>query len=290
MATVDELLRQAREARGELTTLRQRYSHSSSYLERRHLLTRIRAIKDRLDALNAAYLRAESGKPATVFNTRKKARKRAGLAVRVDISTDGRYFSNPAPSISNTQRVWVRCQIDIAQKSAFATKPTLIPELVRCTWKIPRGWTILDRYSRFGRVEHVVSLPLVITREFKAPSSGTTKARFGVYVDPYYPVDTDWEPPDTGQVEVTTVTASIDAGTYYVYTRTGNVLSSRASIAWPDSTIQVEEADEKLFYTDGNTNLVLREMLTGPYPGKYMNIAQDGITLEEVIGDLGVPV
>lgn len=286
MATIEQLLAAARADERAIANLKVRLSHARTYTERATLLRRIRYLEDQLAALRAQYLRAKAKLPATIFGTSKKPRIYAGLSIQGDISTDGRYFSNPAPKLANSARVWVRFRVDMAQKSPFSTSKTVIPEMIRFTWVIPRGYTVLDNYSKYGRVEPVVSLPLTVTREFKARSSGSTKANFGVYADPYFPVESDAYPPDGAMVEEAEVIAVFEPGSYYVYTRTSNVFSARTTITIPAEGAQytVDEADERLFYTDGNTYLTLRLIESGPYSGKYTNLNVDGISLHETLG------
>lgn len=286
MATAEQLLAAAKREEREIKHLRERLSHARTYTERTTLQRRIRQLEDQLASLRARYLRAAAKLPATVFGTSKKPRVYAGLSIQMDISTDGRYFSNPAPKLANGQRCWVRARIDMAQKSPFSTAKTEIPEMIRCTWVVPRGYIVLDNYSKYGRVEPVVSLPLVVTREFKARSSGSTKANFGLYADPYFPVESNAYPPDGAQVERAEVIAVFQPGSYYVYTRTSNVYSARSTITIPPEGAQytVDEADDRLFYTDGNTYLALRLIESGPYAGKYVNLNQDGIALHETMG------
>ena len=286
MATISELMATLRAEREALNGLQQRLSHASSYTERNALMARIRHAEDTIVALTTAIQRAQTTKvyPVTVFGTKKRPSIRQGLSCTMDISTDGFYFSNPAPKIANGQRVWVRLRIAVAQASPFATVRTEIPEMIRCTWVIPKGWKRLDNYSNAGRVERFVSNPLTVTREFKAPSSGTTKAKFGCFVDPYHYVEELAElPPETAPIETTTVTATLEPGAYRFYTRTSNVLSSYTTETFPSGTsFIVDDTDDALFYTDGNTYLLVRNILSGPYGGKYIVIAQEGITLTEI--------
>lgn len=286
MATIEELLARANKDQEALNALKKRLSHSHSYTERNSLLKRIRRLEDDLNRLYAQYLRKLKTAPVSVYGTRKKPRVYAGISVQMDVSTDGQYYSNPSPRITNGHRVWVRSRIEMAQKSPFSTVKTEIPEMVRCTWVIPRHWTILDRYSRFGRIEPVVSLPLIITREFKAPSSGTTRANFGMYADPYYYVDPLAPPPAMSQVEITNTWIEVEAGSYYLYTRTSNVLSARTLTVLPDAEYHADDVDQRLFYTDGTTYLLVRAIDSGPYAGKYIVVAQDGITLREEAGQI----
>lgn len=288
MPTVDELLRMARKEQQAIAGLKDRLSHAQSYTERQTLNRRIRQLEDRLAALYAQYLRAlkQGGPgPVTVFGTTKKPRTVAGLSVSMDISTDGTYFSNPAPQITNSKRVWVRLKVDVAQKSPFATTKTDLPEMVRCTWVIPKRWVSQDIYGKYGRVEYVVSSPLVVTREFKAPSSGSTKANFGCFVDPYYPIDLlATAPPATAPVEVTKVSATFEAGSYLIYTRASNVLILRESVTFAtDTSFLVDETDETFFYTNSLTYLSVREILSGEHAGKFFISGQAGVTFEEAI-------
>ncbi len=284
MATIEQLLRQADEATAQIAALRNRLSHAPSYSQKRTLVRRIRELEDRLDALYRRYMRALHGGQATLYNTRKKPKTQAGLAVRMDVSTDGRYFSNPSPKIGNGKRVWVRAQIDIAQKSPFSTAKTEIPELIRCTWVIPTGWTKRDVYSRFGRIEYVVSLPLIITREFTSPSSGSTKAKFGMYADPYYMDDPDGQPAAESQIEQGEVTAELATGSYHLYARTANVYSARSTLAVPaeGGSFLVDDDADTLWYTDGGYYVTARLITTGSSAGKYIVTEAEGITLTEV--------
>lgn len=286
MASLEDLLAAARRDELLLQNLKLRLSHATTYTERATLLRRIRALEDLLAALHAQITRARAKLPTTIFGTSKKPRIYAGLSIQGDISTDGRYFSNPAPKIANSARAWVRFRIDMAQRSPFSTTKTEIPEMIRFQWVLPRGYTSLDRYSRFGRIEPVVSLPLVVTREFKAPSSGSTKANFGVYADPYYPVESLAYPPSGADVELSNVTVVFEPGVYKFYTRTSNVLSAASNVTIPgDGAVYIcDEADQKLFYTDGNTYLLVRLIESGPYAGLYFNPNTDGIHLHESFG------
>lgn len=283
MATVDELLRRADRAAAEIATLRHRLSHAKSYTTRHTLQHRIRALEDRLDALYRAYIKALKRPPVTVFNSRKKPKVAAGLQIIMDVSSDGRYFSNPSPKIGFNKHIWVRAQIDLAQKSPFSTSDTLIPELIRCTWAVPKRWAGRDVYSRFGRIEYVVSLPLVVTREFTSPGSGTTAAKFGMYADPYYPVDPKGSLPAESSIESGEVTCDLIPGTYHYFARTANVFSQRVAFTLTAAlAFIVDEESDTLFYTDGGTYVTARLITSGPYAGKYMDTEAVGVTLTEV--------
>lgn len=284
MSTVDDLIRQNAADQEAIAALKRRLSHATSYTERANLLKRIRALQDDQRALYAKLLKAEGHKPATVFGTTKKPRIYAGLAVRMDISDDGLFFSNPSPRLAHGQRAWVRCIIDMAQKSPFSTVKTVMSPFVRLTWVIPHGWTSLDIYPRFGRNEFFISTPLIVTREFHAPSSGSTRgSKFGVYVDPYYPVDAlSTDNPASGAIITdANIVAHLDAGTYRIYSRAANVLDSATDHAIGDSDWQVADGDVHLYYTDGATYLNVREIFTGPFAGKYFITGQDGVTLTD---------
>lgn len=291
MSTTSQILRQYRANEAAIRKLRVRLSHSHSYTDRANLHHRIRVLQDKLRELYAQYLKATPKDLVTVFGTSKKPRVYAGLSSRMDLSTDGSFFSNPLKNPSHNQRVWVRLTVDIAQKSPFSTVKTALPEIARVQWVIPSRWTRLDVYPRAGRNEYFISMPLVITREFKAPSSGSTSsARFGAYVDPYYSIEPEGGGNPGGGAIVTSsnIVAHFEAGTYRFYSRAANVLDSAADTSISASDWNVADGDVNLYYTDGATFLNVRQLLSGPHSGKYVVTGQNGITLSDLtLEDLG---
>jgi hypothetical protein len=281
MASLDELRRRASLSYAEIETLRQRLSHAQNYTDRNSLQRRIRTLQDRMDSLYRQYLKAQNANPVSVFGTKTKPRVRGGMAVRMDISVDGVYFSNPAPSIANGQRVWVRLIIDMAQRSPFSTAKTIIPERIRTVWVVPRGWTKLDNFSRFGRDEYVSSIPLIVTHEFKAPSSGSTRANFGCYVDPYYYVEPTNAPDLAGLIDEGELFAVFEPGTYRIWTLLGETLGIHSDVTLDVETKwKVDDGDEEFLNQYGGTSIV-RLIQSGPYSGRYVDTDGPGIALDE---------
>jgi hypothetical protein len=218
----------------------------------------------------------------TVFGSRQP-RPISGIIVHVDVSTDGLYFSNPAPTIKNNQRVWVRTRVDAGEKSGPGDKSD-IPYLCQMRWVVPRGWRRQDTIGSAGRKEFFVSLPLTVTREFKAPTSGSTKANWGVYVDVFAPLDASVNPSPS------IVTANPDAllslyvssipNGYKIYTvNSSNRISATSTINVSSSGAvwSVEPTELKRYFVGSTSYRIINKIVSGPYAGKYIDITQSGV-------------
>lgn len=152
------------------------------------ILRKQRDADDALRQLLNDYLRTQKVLPLSLLTyTRQYQVARGGFLILVSISLDGVVYSNPAPSVPNGKRIWVKARIEDAHRGVAGERPTT-HDLCRTTWKFPKGYLQQDRVSPGGRDEYFVSFPLVIIREFLAPKSGSTKGAFLLDVDLYHDV------------------------------------------------------------------------------------------------------
>ena len=152
------------------------------------ILHRQREAEDALHNLLNDYLRTQKVLPLSLLTyTRQYQKVKGGFLILVQISLDGVSYSNPAPSVPNKKRIWVKAQIEDAHRGVAGERP-VTHDLCRTTWKYPKGYRQQDTVSPGGRDEYFVSFPLVIIREFLAPTSGSTKGAFLLDVDLYHDV------------------------------------------------------------------------------------------------------
>ena len=170
---------------GEIARLRRKTRHIRSLkhelqntrlsdkMVRRNLKERIRKAEKRY---NEVYRRLTKKTPTIgVGNLHRPRvpRTKSGLDVRVEISLDGKYFSNPAPKIPPSSRIWVRAVIQDTTTQEIGVNNGY--EILHVDWKVPNGYVRLDTINRWGQDVMMVSNPLIITRKFTAPASTTRK-------------------------------------------------------------------------------------------------------------------
>lgn len=157
-----------------------------TYRERQNFLLRIREAERNYNAILGEILRIRRDTRYELY-TAQEARRVSGIDVTVEVSLDGVVYSNPAPNIPNGKRVWVRAKIDEAHRGNVGVPKT--HELVHLTWSYSTKYIKLDNIPASGHDEYFVSFPLIITREFTSPASGTTKYNWLVYADLYARTD-----------------------------------------------------------------------------------------------------
>jgi len=167
-----------------ILNLKHKLSHTrlNQYAVRRNLLARIAAAEKRYALIYARLLRADPGIAVGSLYKPVKPAFLGGLNVRVEISLDGTYYSNPAPTVPANSIIWVRAIIDDSHRGETGIPKT--HEMVHLAWVPGKGYTALDTVRKTGHNEYFVCHPLVITRRFRAPATNTKK-NFMVYVDTF---------------------------------------------------------------------------------------------------------
>lgn len=160
--------------RTEINTLRAEYSATrlSQYKLRRNLLARIAEAERQLNDLLHHTLGVEDTHTASLYKPRVAFNK-FGLLVILELSLDGTYYANPAPKVPAGKTVWVRATIDEAHHGERGIPFT--HDMFRLRWTVPSGFTPLDTIPKTGHDVYAVCWPLVVTRRFKAPGSGTNR-------------------------------------------------------------------------------------------------------------------
>lgn len=156
------------------------------YKQRRSLMERLRKAERANTVTLAQITKLGSQAPASLYSP-KQQQIIGGLNIRVEISLDGLTYSNPGPTIPNSAHIWVRAIIDEAHRGEAGFPKT--HEMCHVTWSYYSGFHKLDIIPASGHDEFFVSYPLTLTREFTAPSSGSTHHDFFVYVDLYEPIN-----------------------------------------------------------------------------------------------------
>lgn len=154
-----------------------------TYTQRQNFLTRIREAEAKYNGILSEILRSTKRIPYDLYASTQPIRQ-SGIDVTVEFSLDGVIFSNPAPTIANNVRVWVRAKIDEAHRGNVGVPKT--HELVHLKWVYSTAiYRKFDNIPVSGHDEYFVSFPLVITREFQTATTGSTKHNFLVYADIY---------------------------------------------------------------------------------------------------------
>jgi hypothetical protein len=184
MRQIDRLLQREYSAEEKVSSLKDALRHHRFHgaLQRRNLVARIAAAEKAYNALYAQLLKLGESAPYSLYQKQLATRKN-GITVTVELSLDGLSFSNPAPPVPNHAHVWVRAKIEENHTGAFGIPKS--HELLHVTWVYSPLYTRRDHIGSAGRDEFFVSNPLILTREFIAPASGSTKHDFFVYVDTY---------------------------------------------------------------------------------------------------------
>lgn len=275
MATLAQILRSANSDYWQIASLRAKYSKSTNKTVRRNLLKRIRKLEDHLNKLYAQFLKKNVASAFTVFGSRKPRAIR-GLFIEVDVSTDGKYFSNPAPKINNGQRIYVRTRIESSGGSSIGEIGDT-PDRAWMTWVYSSSWGRYDKIGTGGRHVYFVSLPLTVTRELKAPASGSTKQNFGVYVDVFKPVD-----PSVifgGSTSTAAIcTVILKAGSYWRSFISNGVITGRSEFTTGGFSALMENHNTKYYWPAMKTYRTLRKILSGAYYGYYINPYETGVT------------
>jgi hypothetical protein len=182
--TIASLEAQLPRQQDQITALRRQYAHTraSAYVTRRHLLERIRAAEKKYDEVLRKLLALNPDLGVGNMYKPIKPKITGGLNIRVEISLDGHAYSNPAPKIPAHHHIWVRAIIDDAHRGVVGVPET--HEIAHARWVIGKGYTPLDTIGGSGHDVYFVCNPLVLTREFTAPATGTAR-NFFVYVDLY---------------------------------------------------------------------------------------------------------
>jgi len=185
VSEIDDILHRLPTLTNEVTSLNTTLANTrlSALTIRRNLLDRIRAAETAYDGLYAKLLTLDPTLGVGNMYKPSVPKKIGGVNVRVEISTDGDYFSNPASVPPANSTVYVRAVID--QSNAGTKGVQRLAEMAHLTWVIGAGYTKLDEIGSGGHDVYFVSGPLVITRKFKAPAAATDK-NFMVYVDLYF--------------------------------------------------------------------------------------------------------
>lgn len=172
----------------EVTALKSALKHHRfhTHLQRKHLLERLRKAEDRYQALYRQLLATGLAAPYSLYAKRRPLRK-SGFDVVVELSLDGFAFSNPPPPIPNDAVVWVRALISENHTGTVGVPQT--HELIHVTFSYSTHYKAMDGVSKTGRDHYMVSNPLTVTRQLRAPASGSTRHNFFVYVDAYEPID-----------------------------------------------------------------------------------------------------
>lgn len=282
MPTLSQILRSAAADQRAIARIRARLSHTQSLSTRKHLLLRIRRLEDHLNKLYAQFLAKNVPGAFTVFGSRQP-RPISGIIVHVDVSVDGVYFSNPAPTVKNKQRVWVRTRVDTGEKSGAGDRSDL-PYLCQMRWTVPKGWTRQDNIGLAGRKEFFVSLPLTVTREFKAPTRGSTKANWGVYVDVFHPLDSSRNPSPSVVTANPSALLSLNVSSipngYKIYTVNSSKRISATTtinVASAGAVWAVEPTEYKRYFVGSSSYRIINRIVSGPYAGKYIDITQSGV-------------
>lgn len=155
-----------------------------TYKQRRSLMARLRAAETANRAVLSQLTKLGETQGVGLY-TKKKQQTVGGVNIRVELSLDGLAFSNPGPVIPHSAHIWVRATIDEAHRGEAGYPKT--HEMCHITWSYFSGYHPRDTIPKAGHDEFFVSYPLIITREFDAPGSGSTKHDFFVYVDLYEP-------------------------------------------------------------------------------------------------------
>jgi hypothetical protein len=186
-ADVASMKKQAATIKKEISSLRAdlRHHRLSSYSVRRNILARIRKAEQTYNTLLQNLHIAEKVVSGELY--RKKLQKiKGGVDVRVEISLDGIYYSNPAPDIKPNKIIYVRCIISDAHRGVSGSGIPITHEMAHLTWVAGKGYVAQDKIPKGGHNVWFVSHPLVIIRKFKSPASKTNQ-NFLVNVDLYEP-------------------------------------------------------------------------------------------------------
>lgn len=160
--------------RQEITDLKAQLRHTklSQYKVRRNLLERISAAERRYNDLMHHVLTSDDQHTASLHKP-AQAYNHAGLRVTLELSLDGTYYSNPAPKVPKSAIVWVRAVIEENHHGDKGIPQT--HDMFRLQWKPAAGYRALDSIPRTGHDVYAVCWPLVVTRRFRAPATGTNK-------------------------------------------------------------------------------------------------------------------
>lgn len=162
-----------------------RHHRFHTYRQRRNLMERLARAERLSKSLIAQLLRDGVAAPYSLYQ-RQQPHRRSGLNVIVELSLDGTAYSNPAPVVPNGVKVWVRVAIEESHTGELGIPRT--HEMYHISWAFSSVYVPIDGVPAAGRDHYVVSNPLIIIREFRSPSSGTTKKNFFAYIDVYNPV------------------------------------------------------------------------------------------------------
>lgn len=188
MSELDILLKKIPTLTNRMSYLQNKYDKTrlSDKQTRRNLMSRIRAAEKAYDALLKKILKLDPTLGVGNSYRSSQVKVKNGITVTVEVSTDGKAFSNPAPKVTANSTIYVRATIDEAHTGTYGEPKT--HEMCHLKWILGKGYTRLDTVKSTGHVEYFVSFPLVITRKFKAPAANTAK-NFFVYVDLFEPVN-----------------------------------------------------------------------------------------------------
>lgn len=169
-----EQLRQVRDEKSRRRVLKElRNTPLSDRRTRRSIKQRIRKSEQRYNEIYRNLTRKNPTIGVGNLHRPRVPRNKSGIDVRVEISLDGKYFSNPAPTIPGDSTIWVRVVVtDTTTQEVGVTNGY---EIAHVDWKIPAGYSKLDTLNNWGHDVMFVSNPLIITRKFTAPASETNK-------------------------------------------------------------------------------------------------------------------
>lgn len=165
----------------------------STGTNRRNILQRMRRSEQRYNELYKKLTRKNPSVGVGTLYHPQTPRNKGALDVRVELSINGRHFSNPAPRVEPSSSLWVRVVITDTTTSDSAMD-ALPHELMHVKWRVPRGYVDNDPLGKWGHDVFFVSNPVIITRKFTAPSANT--ARNWMVIARLMQTGPDWEDED----------------------------------------------------------------------------------------------
>lgn len=180
------LRRNRHRARERLERLKWRYrrARADQHLLRRNLVRRMHETEDRIATLSREIRR--------MIQVRDRNRARVHLpqqpkfegqvTVEMLLSTDGISFGSSV-AVRPKHRVYAQARITLNQR---VWRPGLLaqPWMIRLLWNPPARYSAQDNLGD-GHDEYVVSNPVVIIREFKAPPTKPTGGQWSVRAELY---------------------------------------------------------------------------------------------------------
>jgi hypothetical protein len=185
VGTPDELRERLQRKADELVRLRVQFKNlrGDSWVVRNNLLDRIRDVEDEVMGLNRA-LGADPVQPPThvISSIETHPDPRTGIVIDLSFAIfeedSPLSWSNPLNSVPQGAHVCVKASIRQTDRR-WSPGKVRTPDVLRVEWEVPETYVPLDNAPPSGTDEFYCSDPLVLIRDFLAPTTGDTNAGRG---------------------------------------------------------------------------------------------------------------